>query len=682
MLSTGSFVDSSGVDNLRIQQLDAKRMRFLGDNNNVTALDIMGTVPVFLEKLKGFLSKLPSGWGAEMGPVLRELRVSENWTLFSNLAISVASSFGNNIPKQLQRFGNSLVEAACRAAFKKKDADSSGWHGVRTRDIEALTGLQDLSASSSVQDAGGSGKQKVQKKVTEAAHLFASHVREVFADVGAVQRTAEGGVAPNDISNFIFECKHEPTHYGAALAAIKRLQEIWRMYFPMSDGVLVWPCKRKKWMIRIANSNLVFLRGQLNGRAESWEEWFDRNAKVPGRQPAFGKFVGSKGGIITDGFRLSLYGERASSNLQRTEKRSTAELGSPDFVSKVVSYLNGQPDGNVNSDANALGSAANAMEPAEKIAKIEVEVSEPSRLLHAEKDHVAATGDDGSPPGVECFDYTGIVRLETAVKKGVVDELFFDDRPILTLDPGGKYSEAGAFIRNWELFKFFRVSSRDFARRTGRDQIEKEGLRTRTDFGGIGSSRRNWERLERAATQVLFQEPDVRKWADEYDSVALLQTRRAKSQSRVWALEQKFLFEMLDSIKHTFGSMGGSKPPVIVLGRDGGHGQGVRGTRGNYSGVLLKFLAEFFLVLTVGEHNTTKMCPCCHKESVFAKRSEIRSKKCEHGCGSVYKDRRSGNIKFHAFCYDRDFGAVRKTQKKKKKKSSLNVFSYIPVNSL
>jgi hypothetical protein len=144
----------------------------------------------------------------------------------------------------------------------------------------------------------------------------------------------------------------------------------------------------------------------------------------------------------------------------------------------------------------------------------------------------------------------------------------------------------------------------------------------------------------------------VRKWAAEYDQVGAHHKTRARYQSRVWGREQKFLHEMLQSIKGTFGEMGGAKRPVIVMGRDGGVGRGVRGTRGHCSTALRSFLAEFFLILTVDEHNTTKLCPRCHQESVFAKRNEIRSKKCAHGCGWTDRDG-----KLHAFCYDRDFGA-------------------------
>jgi hypothetical protein len=209
--------------------------------------------------------------------------------------------------------------------------------------------------------------------------------------------------------------------------------------------------------------------------------------------------------------------------------------------------------------------------------------------------------------------------------------------------------------RSFEIGKFpVSVSSRDYFRQTGRDKVQQEGVESRERLGGnVGCERAMWERLERASDEVLHKAPDVRKWAEEYELVAQHQKTRAKAQSRVWAREQEFLHEMLRSIQSTFQQMDGSKCPVIVMGRDGGKGKGVRGTRGHCSTALQTFLAQFFLILTVDEFNTTKLCPCCHQETVFAKRSEIRSKKCKHGCG--WKD---SDGHHHDFCYDRDFGAV------------------------
>lgn len=219
-------------------------------------------------------------------------------------------------------------------------------------------------------------------------------------------------------------------------------------------------------------------------------------------------------------------------------------------------------------------------------------------------------------------------------------------------------TEKGAFKCDWEIYKFFRVSSRDFYRQTGRDAVQGHGVNVSSNLGAgnIGVERAAWERQERASDQVLASAPDISKWAAEYDKVASQQAARAKAQSRVWRKEQAFLYQILSSIRATFNDMPGTKRPVILLGRDGGHGQGVKGTRGHCATTIISFLAQFFLILTVGEMFTTRNCPGCHQESVFAKRSEIRSKRCKNpDCQWV----NSNTGMPTDLCYDRDFGAVR-----------------------
>jgi hypothetical protein len=69
--------------------------------------------------------------------------------------------------------------------------------------------------------------------------------------------------------------KRCPGVYGRALRAIKELQRLWRFYFPKADGVLVWPRKRKRWMIRIGNSNFSSLRPDgKGGHFKTWSDWF------------------------------------------------------------------------------------------------------------------------------------------------------------------------------------------------------------------------------------------------------------------------------------------------------------------------------------------------------------------------------------------------------------------------
>ncbi len=213
----------------------------------------------------------------------------------------------------------------------------------------------------------------------------------------------------------------------------------------------------------------------------------------------------------------------------------------------------------------------------------------------------------------------------------------------------------GGFFKDWSLQKFFRVSSRDFARQTGRDQVQRDVVDAKSKGGDSGCYRNVWERFERASSSVLESVPNVRDWNAEEPVARQVQGVAASAKSRIWAKERKYLLTVIASIKETFKELSG-KRGVIILGSSGGSGVGVKGTRGHYCSAVEKVLAEFFLVLKIDEHNTTKLCPRCHQESHFAKRSEIRSKCCDNlACG--WKDKDGSQ---HKFCYDRDFGAVRK----------------------
>ena len=149
--------------------------------------------------------------------------------------------------------------------------------------------------------------------------------------------------------------------------------------------------------------------------------------------------------------------------------------------------------------------------------------------------------------------------------------------------------------------------------------------------------------------------PDVAAWAAEADQVAAHHTARACAQADVWAREQTYLFELLRTVRDALGNAGGGKMPIILWRRDFVSGHGVRGARGNCANVLRDFLAQHFLILTIDEFNTTKLCPRCHNPTQYANpQREIRSKMCNHEeCKSVD---RHGNE--HDFAYDRDFGAA------------------------
>lgn len=86
-----------------------------------------------------FVGKLPASWREEVKPALKLFAKWENAVFVRNLAITVANSFANLIPEQLQRLGNALVDQACRAAHQ-----GDSWHGVTTREIEDMTGLANM----------------------------------------------------------------------------------------------------------------------------------------------------------------------------------------------------------------------------------------------------------------------------------------------------------------------------------------------------------------------------------------------------------------------------------------------------------------------------------------------------------------------------------------------------------
>lgn len=73
-----------------------------------------------------------------------------------------------------------------------------------------------------------------------------------------------------------------------------------------------------------------------------------------------------------------------------------------------------------------------------------------------------------------------------------------------------------------------------------------------------------------------------------------------------------------------------------------------KGARGHLATPLVKYLAQFLLLVTVPEHNTTKLCPLCHCESdYFDPKRGKRAFVCK-ACPVACKD----------FKYDRDYGAA------------------------
>jgi hypothetical protein len=121
--------ESQRVNDLSISN-QGDKVRFAA-YGHLLPVDITGTVSGLLQQLQSFFAALPCKWADQMLPLLEEFERGENACFIENLAVSVSSCFANLLPEQLQRFGNALVEAACKAAH----GDSEGWHGVTTRHI-------------------------------------------------------------------------------------------------------------------------------------------------------------------------------------------------------------------------------------------------------------------------------------------------------------------------------------------------------------------------------------------------------------------------------------------------------------------------------------------------------------------------------------------------------------------
>lgn len=250
-------------------------MRFLGTKRNV---EISGTVEGLKEKLRSFMNELPDKnlWISKTKEIIFEFTKHKNCTFVCNLSNSVAGAFANLLPEQLQRLGTALVDEGCKAAHTQ--AGGTGWHGRTTSSLTNLTGLANSSVEvgmDRIEHMHLEEEKEVLKEVDEAAELFAGNVREVFARVQAVDRTVDGGVSPRSVQIFVNRVKVTPGLYGKALEAVKELQKLWRLYFPNSNGVLLFPMKRKRWRYRFSNSN--FTSYEDLGKTTSWENWFLEN---------------------------------------------------------------------------------------------------------------------------------------------------------------------------------------------------------------------------------------------------------------------------------------------------------------------------------------------------------------------------------------------------------------------
>ena len=103
----------------------------------------------------------------------------------------------------------------------------------------------------------------------------------------------------------------------------------------------------------------------------------------------------------------------------------------------------------------------------------------------------------------------------------------------------------------------------------------------------------------------------------------------------------------------TLRDTGSTKKPFVVIGEHYRPSKCARGMRGHIATPLIKYLAQFLLLVKIPEHNTSKLCPLCHCETQFANNREVRSKVCKN-CPVAGKD----------FFFDCDYGAASNMQYK------------------
>ena len=647
----GSNYNTFG-ESKRIQG-DEKHTQFFGSDECVggSSCSIPITFNLFKELLKQLLENVretDSFWKNKTLPLLRDLKSSQFRCVRYNTSNRIASAFANLLTEQLQLLSHAFVKEACVV------------HGVEVcgKEIEKETGVQGFRAEQNEEEMKDQGapeelkqeKEKLQEEEKKVLCRMASHVRQQFVDSGCVQGNEKGGASSDEIRKFFNFSRSDDQRYIQTLRCIKLVEGLWRkMVAPFYKGVLPIPRKRKRWMFLPDNGSCkAICQTYWLGNCDTWEEFFQKHSKE-NRMPPFHSFDGSSPkqrnvqgcvGIACDGYSLHLYGWKRSANTQRTASRTVREMEND--LHNVLDALE-QP----NCDFYFKDER-----------KTEEEVK---RRKHSGRGFV------------------GISSLERAKKLGVVNEQFFENRSALSLDYGVKNVGAGGFFYNSTLCGFLRVTSTDFYRQTGRDKVTSNGTAFWKDLQGelkehaAFGSRNHWEKLVRSsdADGLISNASSVSKeWLQEYDLYLQQQQQRtAKERSKVWTKEQKFLFEVKQSIDDQYRDIVGKekikKSLVIIVGR-GGKG-GSRGSRGNACTILEKFLAQFYLVLTVDEYNTSKLCPRCHQETeFFNKKQEIRTKKCSH-CKTEWNEMFDPKTKekwkegkkreLEYWAYDRDFGA-------------------------
>jgi hypothetical protein len=260
-----------------------------------------------------------------------------------------------------------------------------------------------------------------------------------------------------------------------------------------------------------------------------------------------------------------------------------------------------------------------------------------------------------NPYGLENF--TGIVRLEKLHEVLGADRAatFFDDRVMFSADPGELHTLSGHIIFNGMRGHSFRWNGADLYKRTGRDAVDCAGRENRIKLeerlGQTNLYRAEFERRERETNEVLSAPPDVACVAQDAPFVHAQFAYRAKVQSKIPILQgncfAQISWKLVEEMEAAVAHSGLTKKPILLLGKKYGPSKGARGTRGHMATPLVKYLAQFFLIVLTDEDYTSQLCPLCHHQTEFARDSEIRSKVCKN-CPV-----KGGND----FFFDRDYGA-------------------------
>ncbi len=101
---------------------------------NTALRSLAGSLAAFTATVLAFIDRLGPNWLNRMGAFLKKLAHWRNITFVHSMAETVAHSFANLLPEQLQRFGLAYV-AEC---LRREKLD----HGVTTSKMESATGLR------------------------------------------------------------------------------------------------------------------------------------------------------------------------------------------------------------------------------------------------------------------------------------------------------------------------------------------------------------------------------------------------------------------------------------------------------------------------------------------------------------------------------------------------------------